>query len=259
MFFKLKEGILKKIIEDALKKAGNIRKLEKEIKIPKSTLSDYHLEKRLINEDNLKKLEKFLDIEIKKEEIVREFSNNWKQIMGGKKGVVMKKSKGIFEEQLNTAQKSGAIKLKEWHKRMKSEHPREYHMIQYEKFKKISGYKYITNKGEKVRNKFERDVADILNKLNIKYQYESLVNIGDRYFFPDFLIDNKIIVEATAWKGETKAYKLKDKIECLKKKYRIYVVIPKNLYSYYKILNNHLILGLDEFVPVAQTFSRCNR
>ena len=56
------------------------------------------------------------------------------------------------------------------------------------------------------------------------------------------------------WKGLEKAYKLKSKIDMLKKKYNVYVLIPKNLYSYYKILNHHLILGLDEFVLVAQTF-----
>ena len=258
MFFKLREGILKKIIEDALKKAGNIRKLEKEIKIPRSTLSEYHLEKRLINEDNLEKLEKFLDIKIKEDEIIEKFQDNWKQIKGGKNSVKSKIKDGSFENQLNNARlnSDGSERLKEWHKKMKRDNPKEYHLIQYAKFKKIGGYKYKTDRGEKVRNKFEKDIADVLNKLNIQYQYEPLVNVGNRYFFPDFLINNKIIVEVTAWKGETKAYKLKDKIECLKKKYKIYVVIPKNLYSYYKILNNHLILGLDEFVPVAQTFSR---
>ena len=46
----------------------------------------------------------------------------------------------------------------------------------------------------------------------------------------------------------------KDKIEILDKKYKVFVIIPKALYSYYQILKNNLILGLDEFVPVAQTF-----
>jgi len=128
--------------------------------------------------------------------------------------------------------------------------------MQYSKFKKIGGYKYITKRGEKVRNYFEKEVADMLHKLWIGYEYEPLVNIGKRYFSPDFLIDNKVIIECTAWKGENKAYKLKEKIDILKKNYKVIVIIPKNLYSYYKILNDHLILGLDEFVPVAQTFPK---
>lgn len=76
----------------------------------------------------------------------------------------------------------------------------------------------------------------------------------EKYFFPDFLVNKKIIIEFTLWKGIQKAYKLKEKIDILKRKYSVFVVIPKNLYSYYVTLNNHLILGLEGFVPVAQTF-----
>jgi hypothetical protein len=256
MFLKLKEGILKQIVESGFRKAGNIRKLEKQIKISKSTLSRYHLEKTSISEENLKKLEEFLVIKVKEEEIIQKFPNNWKQKIGGRKCVESKIKNGNYKQDLENAQKRGALKLKEWHRRMKEEHPEEYYIIQYAKFKKIGGYKYLTEKGEKVRNRFEKDVADTLNKLNINYQYEPLVHANGRYFFPDFLIDNKIIIEATTWRGKIKAYKLKEKIKALEKKYKVYVIIPKNLYSYYKILNNHLILGLDDFVPVAQTFPR---
>jgi hypothetical protein len=256
MFFKLKEGVLKKLMEEGFKKTGNIRKLEKEIGISKTTLSSYHLEKRLVNERNLIKIENFFNIKIKEDEIIQKFPNNWKQKIGGKKCVESKIKRGSYKHDLKKAQKKGALKIKEWHSRMKKEHPKEYYLIQYDKFKKIGGYKYITKRGEKVRNKFEKDVADTLNKLKVNYQYEPLVNIGSKYFFPDFLINDKIIVEATAWRGKIKAYKLREKIKELEKKYKVYVVIPKNLYSYYKILNNHLILGLDDFVPVAQTFLR---
>jgi hypothetical protein len=256
MFFKLKEGILKQLMEGGFKRTGNIRKFSKEIKISKTTLSSYHLEKRLVNEENLRKIENFFDIKIKEDEIIQKFPNNWKQKIGGKKCVESKIKGGSYKQDLEKAQKKGALKIKEWHSRMKKEHPEEYYLLQYAKFKKIGGYKYITKRGEKVRNKFEKDVADILNNLKIDYQYEQLVKIGSKYFFPDFLINNKIIVEATAWRGKIKSYKLRDKITELEKKYKVYVVIPKNLYSYYKILNNHLILGLDDFVPVAQTFLR---
>ena len=81
-------------------------------------------------------------------------------------GVILKKENGTFTKQLKKAQKSGIEKIKEWHKKMKRENPKEYHLIQYEKFKKIYGYKFTTVKGEKVRNKFEKDVADKLTELN---------------------------------------------------------------------------------------------
>lgn len=135
---------------------------------------------------------------------------------------------------------------------MKLTKPREYYTIQYEKFKKIGGYKYKTKNGEKVRNSFEKEIADKLYDLKVKYEYEPLIKVGEKYFFPDFMINKKIIIECTAWKGETKAYQLKDKINILKKKYKVFVIVPKALYSYYKILDNCLIKDLKDFVLVAQ-------
>ena len=137
---------------------------------------------------------------------------------------------------------------------MKKNNPEEYYILQYNRFKKIGGYKYKTKRGELVRNNFEKSAADILYNLNINYQYEPLVKSNNKYFFPDFLINNKIIVECTMWKGEVKAYKLKDKIKYLSDNYKVFILIPKDLYSYYRILDNHLVLGLDEFASVAQTF-----
>lgn len=137
---------------------------------------------------------------------------------------------------------------------MKNTNPEKYYEMQHSKFKKAAGKKYKTNKGENVRNSFEKEVADLLNKLNIDYTYEPLIKINKKNFFPDFLVNNNVIIECTAWKGETKAYKLKEKISHLEQKYTVIVVIPKTLYSYYKILDNHLVSGLDEFVRVAQTF-----
>ena len=146
--------------------------------------------------------------------------------------------------------------MKEWHKSMKNNNPKEYYLIQYSRFKKIGKYKYTTKNGEKVRNILEKQIADILKELKVNYEYEPLINVKNKYFFPDFLINKNIIIECTMWKGENKAYKLRDKINALKERYKIYIVIPKNLYTYYKVLNKYLIKGLDEFVLVAQTF--CN-
>jgi len=44
-----------------------------------------------------------------------------------------------------------------------------------------------------------------------------LVKVNKRWFFPDFLINKKIIIEAIEWRGETKAYSLKEKIKHLEK------------------------------------------
>lgn len=47
---------------------------------------------------------------------------------------------------------------------------------------------YTTLKGEKVKSKSERDIADWLFRHNIKYSYEPVVNFKDFPFRPDFFI-----------------------------------------------------------------------
>ncbi len=248
----IKTDSSKEIIDKAVKEAGSYRILSKLLKIPRSSLAGYRKNKA-IPEKRFKKIVKFLKIDPKKLK-TEKLADNWKSVKGGKIGVKLKKKNGTFKSQLKIAQKNGIKKIKEWHKRMKEENPREYYKMQYSKFKMIGGYKQVTKRGEKVRNIFEKEVADLLYQLKIDYEYEPLINIGKRYFYPDFLINKKIIIECTAWKGETKAYKLKEKIKILGKNYKVFVVIPKTLYSYYKILDKNLISGLDKFVRVAQTF-----
>ena len=67
---------------------------------------------------------------------------------------------------------------------MKKTNPEEYYISQYEKFKKIGEYKYVTNNGEKVRNILEKEVADILKNHKIKYEYEPYINVKNKAFSP---------------------------------------------------------------------------
>ena len=256
MFIKLKEGEQERLVRDSIKKAESYRRLAKITKIPRSTICGY-LEGKAITEERFNTLTDFLDIQNKEELISKKLPDNWKQVRGGLCCVESKKKNGTFEKEMKKWQNFQAKKLKDWHRSMKKNNPKKYYNIQYSRFKKVGrGYQFTTKRGEKVRNRFEKQIADILFELGINYDYEPQVHSGNRYFFPDFLISNKIIVEGTMWKGDSNAYKLKEKIEALKNKYKIYVVIPKALYSYYKILDNHLVLGLDEFVPIAQTFRK---
>jgi len=258
MYVKLNPKIQKKIIRKSIKKAGAYRKLARMLNIPRSTLTNY-IKSDILPEERFNKIIKFLDIKDSEKLILEKLDKNWKQIKGGKMCVESKKKKGNFKNQLEKARINSAKKLKEWHKIMKKEKPEEYYHIQYNNFKKIGEYKFQTEKGEKVRNILEKQIADILNKMNIEYKYEPLIKSNNKYFFPDFLINKNIIIECTMWRGETKAYQLKEKIKHLGKSYKVFVVIPKTLYSYYKILDNHLIKGLDEFVPIAQTFLAVKR
>jgi hypothetical protein len=160
MYFVLKPERQKELINLAIQKAGSYRALSKITTIPRSTLNGY-LKACAIPESNFNLITNFLNINNREELISQKLEDNWKQIKGGKKCVDSKIKKGTFEKDLKLAQKNGALKLKKWHKSMKEKKPREYHLIQYEKFKKIGGYKFQTNNGEKVRNLFEKEVADI--------------------------------------------------------------------------------------------------
>jgi len=249
MYLKIKKGVVKEIILSAIKKAGSIRKLVSKVNIPRSTIFENYQEKHFINEKNLNKILDYLETKLDEKEILEKFPDNWKQVIGGKKCVENKKVNGTYEKQLKKCQeKGGKIYLQKWHSDMKRKNPREYHRLQYERFKKISNYKLETNNKEKVRNKLEKEVADILKKMNISYKYEPLIKIGKKYFFPDFLINNKIIIECTEWRGFDKAIKLKNKIDFLKKEYKIYVVIPKALNRYYETLNQYLVLGSEDLI-----------
>lgn len=252
MYLYLKEGKLKELILRAKIKEGTLRKLAEKMGISKSALSELYNEKRPVKEELLNKLLNHTKSIIEKEEIEKALPNNWKQVKAGLKGVIIRKNKGTFQKQLELCQKGSSNYMKRWHRNMKEKNSEEYYKLQHSRFKKVDKYKFTTTKGEIVRNKFEKQVADKLNALNVPYSYEPLVKIGKRSFFPDFLINNKIILECTMWRGTDKAIKLKYKIKKLEKKYNVYVVIPKALNNYYQILSKHLILGLDELVPVAQ-------
>jgi len=252
MYLILKKGVLRNILSQALQKAGNIRKLESYIKISRSVLSRYYNEKIAIRKDNLDKLICYLGIGIRDGDIIKKLEDNWRQIKGGKKGAEIKKEKGTYKGQLKKCHEGSSRFMRLWHKKMKKENQEKYYTMQYEKFKKIGGYKFITENKEKVRNRFEKEIADVLNMLKINYEYEPLIKIENNYFFPDFLINNNVIIECTEWRGFDKAIKLKNKIKFLKKRYKVFVVIPKPLKRYYEILNHHLLFGIEDLKQTLQ-------
>lgn len=255
MYFLLKNSELKKLIREALKKAGSYNELSKNVKIGRQKIWYYQTKNVAIKEERLNSILDYLGIKINKENIENELPNNWRQVIGGKNCVKKKIKDGTLNEQLKSSRKNIKKTLSDWHKDFKEQDPKAYHILQYEHFKKIGSYKFVTDNKEKVRNILERDIANILKKLNLSYKYENIVKAGGKYFFPDFLIDNKIIVECTMWKGYDKAIKLADKINKLKDKYRVYVVIPTKLKKYYTSIEKYLVLGIEDFSKLARTFN----
>lgn len=246
MYYKLKEKWKKELFLKAYGKEGNFRKLAKKLEIAKSALYEYKNHNRPIPQKVLDNLIILANESFKESHIKTKLPSNWKQIIGGKNRVKKSLSAGTFQEQLSKCHKGSSIYMKQLHKKWKIKDPKSYYTSQYEKFKKIGEYKYITKNGEKVRNQLEKDTADKLRDMGISYQFEPYIFHKSKAFFPDFLINDNIIIECTAWKGYDKAIKLKNKIDYLKDKYTIYVLIPKALNKYYQILNEHLIYSLDE-------------
>lgn len=83
-----------------------------------------------------------------------------------------------------------------------------------------SGRFFTTLKGDRVRSKSERDIADWLYRHNIKYEYEPEVNIKDFDFKPDFYVPHaNMYIEHVS----NKSYYLKDKEEQFNKAGKLFV------------------------------------
>lgn len=51
--------------------------------------------------------------------------------------------------------------------------------------------------GEKMYNILEKEVAEILTKLGLKYEYEKVIHLENRYIVPDFIVEDRIVIEST--------------------------------------------------------------
>ncbi len=254
MYYRLRSGKQRDLLLLAAKKVGNQNKLIRETKITKSSFYEYLAERRMISDKVLEKLRMYASIKIREKDIRKIFPDNWKQIKGGKKCALINKKNGNFEKSLKKLREGASRKLKEWHREMKKNNPEEYYKRQYARFKRVGEYKVKTKRGEIVRNELEKEIADILYKHGLAYEYEPLVNVGEKYYFPDFMLPNKTIIEATMWRGYDKIPKLKDKIENLSRKYKMHIVVPKKLHKYYKSVSKHIVFQGEEFAFLVESW-----
>lgn len=76
---------------------------------------------------------------------------------------------------------------------------------------------------KKFRSSWEANVARILNKLNVPYEYErESYQIGEDFYLPDFFLTNNIILEVKGfWDSESRK-----KIAALQKEYQEFRVLP---------------------------------
>ena len=104
--------------------------------------------------------------------------------------------------------------------------------------KKVINATEVTVNGVKYRSKLEARCAQILKGNNISFEYEPLKieyipkfeYYGEKYraafYTPDFIIDNKYILEIKGWKTDT--YRYKKKLVLLK-------LLKDNTYRFFEI------------------------
>lgn len=86
MFYRLKKGKLRELIIKAITKAGSERKLSREIGISNGRIYSFKSEITNLSEEYAKKLCNYLNMDMKKLDYEKIFSDNWGQIKGGKIG-----------------------------------------------------------------------------------------------------------------------------------------------------------------------------
>ena len=255
MFLKLKKGKQKEVIQKAIDKAGSERKLCKYFRLSNGALYRYKSELGNIPNKRLESILTYVGIDMTefKNNILKEMPNNWGRVKGGINCVAKKRIDGVFKETVERLRKASSKRMKEWHTYMKKEHPKEYHLWQYERFKKIGGgYKYRLINDIQVRNPLEKEIGDFLILNRVPFEYEAYVNIKGKAYFPDFKINN-LIIEVTEWKhhDRNRLLMFKRKIDKLKESgFEVVLFIPNRVRKFYKGFEGSIVSTLPELKEV---------
>jgi len=227
----------KKLILSAKAKLGSERKLARFLNTSKHSIYDYERGNRTLPYAIFERVVALTGFSPG----YATLSDNWGQRKGGLARPVEELAKHLAKVRNKAFENS-----RKWHARMKRESPREYYATQHERFRKIGGYKFRTKRGHPVRNRLELELADCLFLNGIDYEYEPYMRFGKRTFFPDFKVGN-IIIECTAWNGESKARELRGKIAVFKTGgYEATVLVPPNLQDVYKEVREYLVSSPQE-------------
>ena len=220
------------------------RELAKKLGIGYTTLREWRDEKWSMQQVVFDKLINVCPGQAKFRNFIVEIKeDNWGRARGGFKTKELRH--GFFnteyaEQSAGWKSKGGQIGTRNWHAKMKNEHPYEYGKIQYDRIKQSLKYKFEFN-GQKYRNYLELAVAKILTKRGNPFEYERSVNYGIKCYFPDFTI-GELVVECTFWDDVAqKAKELSDKIQNYRKlKIETIVVTSERYVKNYSELLSHL-------------------
>ena len=144
---------------------------------------------------------------------------------------------------MKSLHKASSLFMKNLHKDLKKNKPKEYYLSQYEKFKKVGKYSQLLKNSIKVRNFVEKEVGDIFIENNVNFEYEPYINLDNKVYFPDFKIENKII-EVTAWRHPDikKIQKLRRKLlDYSNYDYNVKLFIPKDVKHFYREFDKIII------------------
>lgn len=255
MKYVFRQSKQRKLIVEAVKKAGSERKLSRVTGISKGALYRYKFEKAYIPHVRLVKLLSILgkDFDYVQGGVIEKLSDSWGQRKGGLLLIQKKKEEGTFKVTIEKLKQLSSERMKQWHIKTREENPLKYHIIQYDRFKKVGDYSIIC-KNIKVRNWLEAELANFLNSRNIKFEYEPCLILESKAYFPDFKVGN-LIIEATFWSRPQKG-----KIDYLKTKVKAYksvgcnviFFVPESHRNFYKQIGSTLVSNLQDlrgFMP----------
>ena len=249
MFYNFKKGKQRQLIEKAINKAGSERKLSSITNIPKGSISALKFEIRNLSDKHAEKICRFLDINLQDMHYEKTLPSNWGQVKGGKNLIKIKKKTGTIVETIERLKIATNKRLKEWHRNMKENNPEQYHLWQYERFKKIGkGYTYMLSNRIKVRNSLEQEIGNFLLEHYKETEYGPYLNIRGKAYFPDFKIKN-VLIEVTEWKHpelKKREYLKKKCIDYKKQGYISCFFIPPEYRKFYKFLKSPVITSQSE-------------
>jgi len=99
-------------------------------------------------------------------------------------------------------------------------------------FRNVGQRKFLGPNNEKMFTKTEKRIAEFFVKNKIKYEYEPLLNIKEHKYFPDFIIQNKIIIERCGLLSKKYFKSLRKKINDYSKlENQIVIIIPRKIYG----------------------------
>lgn len=182
------------------------RQLAKQFKVSRRTLRNWINEERLLPNDIFDICIKLLPgLHYYSNSIVQKLPDGWGKIKGGK-------ARG----------------------RMKSNLTSELRIKGFRNANKITSKRKVEGPlGEKMYNKGEKKIANLLIRNKLKYKYEPILYLGKKYAFPDFVVKNVLIERCGYSDWSVYWNRLNEKVQLYEKYFqgKIILVTPNNRFD----------------------------